>query len=138
MDEESLSSEGLPHKLSLTKSTDNSMKSGGSESEKEFLLASLPNLVKKTKEDCTPLPDPFTLPTNFRPDVHLCLTNKKMTKSARAAFFSSVAAAMFQFKRYPSRDDYVSVARQIIGKYPFLGSTGLGASHVRQSLGVIM
>ena len=37
---------------------------------------------------------------------------------------------MFQYKRYPSRDDFISVARQIIAKYPFLGSASFGASHV--------
>ena len=35
-------------------------------------------------------------------------------------------AAMFRYKRYPSRDDFISVARQIIAKYPFLGSTTFG------------
>ena len=78
---------------------------------KEFVLAGVPSSVKKTKEDSSPLPDPFPLPTNFRADVHVCLSKKKMTKSARASFFTAVAAAMFQYKRYPSRNDYVSVAR---------------------------
>lgn len=95
-----------------------------------FILMDIPNIVKKTKEESTPLPDPFPLPKNFRPDVHLALTSKRMTKTTRATFFSTVAAAMFQYKRYPSRDDYVSVARQIVTKYPFLGSKGFGASHV--------
>jgi len=90
--------------------------------------------IKKTKEESTPLPDPFPLPTNFCPDVHLCLVKKKMTKASRAAFYTAVAAAMFQYKRYPSRDDFVSVARQIIAKYPFLGSKSFGASHVRSLL----
>ena len=95
----------------------------------DFVLAT-PSVVKKSKEETTPLPDPFPLPSNFRPDVHACLANKKMTKSARAAFFSSVAASMFQFKRYPTRDDYVCVARQIVSTYPFLGSHGLGTTYV--------
>ena len=98
---------------------------------KDFILVDVPHVVKKTKEDSAALPDPFPLSTNFRPDVHVCLSTKKMTKTARAAFFTSVAASMFQFKRYPTRDDYVSVAHQILLKYPFLGSKGFGASHVR-------
>ena len=101
-----------------------------SEDSKDFVLVEIPKSIKKTKEDSTPLPDPFPLPTNYRPDVHLCLAKKKMTKTARAAFYTTVAAAMFQYKRYPSRDDFISVARQIIAKYPFLGSTSFGASHV--------
>lgn len=103
-----------------------------SKDSKEYILVGVPKSIKKTKEESTPLPDPFPLPTNFRPDVHLCLA--KMTKASRAAFFTAVAAAMFQYKRYPSRDDFVSVARQIIAKYPFLGSKSFGASHVRSLL----
>jgi len=105
-----------------------------SKDSKEYILVGVPKSIKKTKEESTPLPDPFPLPTNFRPDVHLCLVKKKMTKASRAAFYTAVAAAMFQYKRYPSRDDFVSVARQIIAKYPFLGSKSFGASHVRSLL----
>ena len=101
-----------------------------SEDSKDFVLVGIPKSIKKTKEESTPLPDPFPLPTNYRPDIHLCLAKKKMTKTARAAIYTAVAAAMFQYKRYPSRDDFISVARQIIAKYPFLGSTSFGASHV--------
>ena len=89
-----------------------------------------PSVIKKSKEETTPLPDPFPLPSNFRPDVHACLDNKRITKSARAAFFSSVAASMFQFKRYPTHDDYVAVARQVVSKYPFFASPGLGSPYV--------
>ena len=51
-----------------------------------------------------------------------------MTTPAKAAFFSAIAASMFQFKRFPSRDEKVSVAKQIVAKYPFLGIIGLGIS----------
>ena len=97
---------------------------------KDFVLAAMPCAVKKNKEDSMVFPDPFPLPTNFRPDVEVCLEKRKITKCTRAAFFTSVSSAMFQYKRFPSRDDYVSVARQIVGKYPFLGSAGFGASYV--------
>ena len=53
-----------------------------------------------------------------------------MTVTAKAAFFSAIAAAMFQFTRFPSREEKVSVAKQIVEKYPFLGTTGLGATYV--------
>ena len=66
---------------------------------KEFMLVGIPHVVKvkKTKEDSASLPKTFPLPTNFRPDVHVCLSNRKMTRSVRAAYFTSVAAAMFQY-----------------------------------------
>ena len=86
---------------------------------KRIYSSCVPKSIKKTKEESTPLPDPFALPTNFCPDVHLCLAKKKMTKASRAVFYTAVAAAMFQYKQYPSRDDFISIARQIIVKYPF-------------------
>jgi len=57
-----------------------------------------------------------------------------MTTTAKAAYFSAVAGAMFQFKRFPSRDEKVSVAKQIVAKYPFLGTTGLGTTYVSLKL----
>ena len=85
----------------------------------QYILVGIPKFIKTMKEESTPLPDPFPLLTNFRPDVHLCLAKKKLTKSSRAVFYTAVAAAMFQYKRYPSRDNFISIARQIIAKYPF-------------------
>ena len=57
-----------------------------SKESKEYILVGVPKSVKKTKEESTPFP----LPTNFRPDVHLCLAKKKMTKSSRAVFYTAV------------------------------------------------
>ena len=61
---------------------------------KRMYSSCVPKSIKKTKEESTPLPDPFALPTNFRPDVHLCLAKKKMTKTSRAVFYTAVAAAL--------------------------------------------
>ena len=78
----------------------------------------VPSAVKKIREDeSKSLPNPFPLPVHFRPDVEVCLKQGQMTVVAKAAFFSTVAAAMFQFKRYPSHDEKVSVAKQIVAKY---------------------
>ena len=38
-------------------------------------------------------------------------------------FLSDVASAMLRYKRYPTRDDYVSVVSAVIQAYPFLMST---------------
>lgn len=58
---------------------------GGSDPQdsKGFLLMDIPKTVKKTKEESTLLPDPILLPMNFRPDVHLSVTSKRMTKTSR-------------------------------------------------------
>ena len=100
-------------------------------------LSLLPCQVQSKKKAMV-LPDPFPLPTNFRPDVEVCLKKRKMTKCTRVAFFTSVSSALFQYKRFSSRDDYVSVARQIVSKYPFLGSAGFGTSYVRHFVAVCM
>ncbi len=77
--------------------------------------------IKKSKEDSSkPLPDPFPLPLHYRPDVEACLKQGRMTATAKTAYFSEVAGAMFQFKRFPSRDEKVSVAKQLWLNIPFL------------------
>lgn len=45
-----------------------------------------------------------------------------MTKDTTSDFLSSIAGAIFVYKRYPTRDDYTVVARAIIAKYPFMSS----------------
>ena len=85
--------------------------------------------VKKIKEEVI-LPDPFPLPANYRADVEVALKTGQITRVTRASFVSSVADAMFAFKRHPSRDDYVIVAKQMISKYPFLGTGKLNNKHV--------
>ena len=73
---------------------------------------------KKTTEK--PLPDPFPLPAHFRPDVELGLESGKMSREAKKAFLSSVASAIFTFKKYPSGDEFTRVACEIVKRYPFL------------------
>ena len=43
-----------------------------------------------------------------------------MTKEATKSFLSSIASVMLSFKKYPCREEYVSVAKDIITNYPFL------------------
>ena len=78
--------------------------------------------LNKSKEDSIPLPDPFELPKHFRPDVTSALASGKMTLETSRTFLTTVAGAMFTFKRYPTSDDYTNVARAICAKYPFMKS----------------
>ena len=78
--------------------------------------------LNKTKEDGIPLPDPFDLPKNFRPDVASALASGRMTLETNRFFLSTVAGAMFTHKLYPTSDDYMNVARSICSKYPFMKS----------------
>jgi hypothetical protein len=76
--------------------------------------------LNKSKEDSIPLPDPFELPKNYRPDVTAALASGKMTLETKTFFLSTIAGAMFTYKRYPSSDDYTNVARATCAKYPFM------------------
>jgi len=62
----------------------------------------IPKAICKTEQDSVPLPDPFELPKNYRPDIELVLKSGKMTTDTNKAFLSTVAAAMFAYKRYPT------------------------------------
>ncbi len=96
--------------------------------------AQTPKLTKKlkvikTEDDAVPLPDPFPLPKYYRADVEIALASGKMTKETMSAFLSAVAGAMLVYKRYPTRDDYVCVARTVVQKYNFMSSP-VGTPHV--------
>lgn len=92
-----------------------------------------PYNVVKTEDDNTPLPNPFPLPKYFRRDVQDKLTSGEMTTETTASFLSDIASAMLCYKLYPTPDDYDSVGRCIIKKYPFMaapiGTPYVSASH---------
>ena len=75
---------------------------------------------QKTEDDEIPLPDPFPLPKNYKASIEVALKSGQMALETKRQFLSSVAAAMFAFKQYPSKDDFQNVARCIITKYSFL------------------
>ena len=76
--------------------------------------------VVKSEDDKIALPDPFPLPRNYKANVESALKAGKLTSETRSAFLSSVASAMYAYKKYPTRDDYNCVARTIVAKYPFM------------------
>ena len=73
--------------------------------------------VVKNEDDLTPLPDPFPLPKYYRVDVQEALESRKMTVQTMSSFLSSVASSMYVYKRYSTRDDYITVARSVVQKY---------------------
>ena len=77
----------------------------------------------------------YHLPKHFRPDVEVALKSGKMTIDTNKSFLSTVAAAMFAYKRYPTADDYNNVARVIIHQYSFMKSP-TGKPHVSCSFNV--
>lgn len=79
-----------------------------------------PSVVKICKPQDESLPDPFPLPKNFPSEVEIALRTEKMTKETNRVFLSAVAAAMLGYKRYPTKEEYTRVAKDIIQKYPFM------------------
>ena len=79
--------------------------------------------VQKTEDDAVPLPDPFPLPKHYQRNVEEALKSGKMLMKEGRMFLSDIASAMLRYKRYPSRDEYVSVSCAVIQAYPFLKST---------------
>ena len=79
--------------------------------------------VKKSEDDHIPLPNPFPLPKHHQRSVEEALERGVMPIKERRMFLSNIASAMLRYKRYPSREDYVTVACAVITAYPFLKGT---------------
>ena len=90
------------------------------------------------KESEKPLPHHFAFPANYHPEVEMCLKSGKMTTKAWKHFLSAIASCMFSYKwyvnyvcevlvlvfmyRYPTKEEFIQVALEIIRKYPFMKS----------------
>ena len=48
--------------------------------------------------------------------------NKSLTGVTKTAFYTQVAGAIFNHKRYPTEPEFIRVASEIVRQYPFLGS----------------
>ena len=64
------------------------------------------------------LPNPYPLPQNFPAVVEAGLSTENPRVLPR--FLSSVASSMLCYKQYPTRDEYVQVAHEIITKFPWM------------------
>lgn len=91
-------------------------------------FAHLLNKAKKRHEP--PLPNPFELPRNFPPIVTVGLEERKLCGKARGKFLSSIAAAVYMKKCYPTAEEYRHIGDRIIKFYPFLKSSN-GYGYVR-------
>ena len=80
--------------------------------------------IQKKKKEEPPLPQPFQLPRNYPKSVEEGIESGNLTGKARTKFISSVAAAIFRFKSYPTKDEHEHVSRQIVQAYPFMTGGG--------------
>ena len=111
-----LSEEVPPHKKVKTSSEDMNKPSTST----KYVLKVLPKAIHKTKDQESPLPNPFELPKNFRPDVAAALETRQMNRETTTAFISTVASSIFRYKKYPTTEELTDVARSIVEKYPFM------------------
>ena len=95
----------------------------------KFILQKLPKTISRSNDRDVPLPSPFPLPQNYRADVAAALEADQMTADTEKAFFSSIASAIFKYKKTPTTEDYIDVATVITQKYPFFKATS-GKSYV--------
>ena len=99
----------------------------------KFILKKLPKTIKfsRSNDRDVLLPSPFPLPQYYRADVAAALVAGQMTTDTEKAFFSSIASAIFKYKKMPTIEDYVDVATVITQKYPFFKATSSsGKSYV--------
>ena len=76
-----------------------------------------------------PLPQPFELPRNYPRIVQEGLKEGRLTGRARTKFITTVAAAVFRYKNYPTREEYEHVAQRIVTNYQFM-HVGSGGGYV--------
>jgi len=84
---------------------------------------------KVKKETEQPLPMPFELPFNYPIIVQEGIDKKQLTGMALSKFVACIASAMFKYKGHPRKDEYESISKQIVQKFPFLKCTK-GREHV--------
>lgn len=101
---------------------------------KKSIINSLGQLQIITKQPPEPkLPMPFELPRNYPAVVMADLAKGMLTGKGKTKFVSSIAAAIFRFKRFPTREEYDHVGEVIVSTYPFLRSKS-GTGWVRLQL----
>lgn len=96
----------------------------------KYILKSLPKTISRSNDRDVQLPSPFPLPKNYRADVAAAFEAGQMTTDTESAFYSSIAAAIFKYKKMPTKEDYIDVATGITQKYPFLKATSSGKPYV--------
>ena len=86
-----------------------------------FVGSIKPRAITRREQE-PPLPSPFPLPTNYPKEVMAGLNMGVLSVASRTKFFSRIAGAIFNFKSYPTKDEYNHIGHQVIAKYPFLRS----------------
>ena len=84
----------------------------------------VPILSKRGHEP--PLPRPFDVPQNFPQTISTGLISHKLTGKPRAKFITIIAQSIYRHKSYPTDEEYIHVAQELVKKWPFLdGGKGI-------------
>lgn len=87
------------------------------------IMSKISTRIATKKKQEPPLPLPFELPRNYKPEVMVGLENGFLSATAKSKFLGDVAAAVFRYKSYPTASEYDHLGQQILAKCPFLKST---------------
>lgn len=68
------------------------------------------------------IPSPFPFPLHYPPAIEVGLKLKDLQPPQQANFYTRIANVMLLYKRYPTKTDFETVAREVGVKYPFLKS----------------
>ena len=77
-----------------------------------------PTLTKRAQEP--PLPRPFEIPSNLPQNISAGLAAKKLTGRPRTKFVTIIAQSIYRHKSYPTDDEYMHVAQELVKKWSFL------------------
>lgn len=75
-------------------------------------------MEKRTRDQEVPLPNPYPLPQHFPAVVEAGIVAENPQIVPK--FLSCLASSMLCYKQYPTRDEYVQVAQQVIDKYKWM------------------
>ena len=81
--------------------------------EAKSISKSIPTLSKRGFE--APLPRPFPLPKNFPSAIAEAFQQAKLCGK-----LTIISQSIYLFKSYPTDDEYIHVAQELVKKWPFL------------------
>lgn len=93
-----------------------------------FLMPHSSSIIIVDGEDEKPIPNPLPLP-----DIELGIKKQQMSPKQHAKLISRVANIMFGYKRYPTKDEYIKVAKEELQRWSFLENTLCSSSTVSHS-----
>ena len=77
--------------------------------------------------------DRFNIPDRFSRATMEHLHNRQITNATRIEIITSIAVPMYQLTTHPTSEEYTSVCKRLVEKYPVLKDS-CGNGHVSEAL----